>query len=1269
MDIIKIEIETHESNNETHERKNETHESNNETHEISKVCVSPSGNYVVTCSKDGKSIIGWTTKREKDFKKEESLVKNDAKVEEDHNYFEKEESLVENGANDKKDDEEGSLVEKGSHNLVINENPSTATRDYSLVMMKDKVHDMRVSDNKMVVLYTDNQENPIEIYNFGEENPNENKLKFKHSGGEIMFAMDGEHLVYYQKNQIFIYSLNTKINKLKLESIYRVHSDSVIKECGITDYTIWARTSHYLYLWNLHTLQKSSHRWNFLDNRLPERNYYYANIDSSIRMNINNNLILARDKGQNVIFSREFNAPIHYFKDKRFLMNGYLSVHSAKNKLLIYNIGDNKLPLSLCFEKIEMIYDYNSQTNKIYGLNTNNEIVTYDLNKYNWEKYSKEENEWHYYLDNDIDINDTIIDPDMKNIKNLLKNDNYKLKILFDKPILFHNRLYGWEIRKDSEVQSGFKIGITKKDMICSKEIYEPIKCTLLKNNALALILVKNERKILAIFKFYKNDIRLQYFTYLDKDDKKSNGDGKNTNDIAKKILNIINAIKNIFWPDSKHKNTSNGKNTKYVIVKKIKSKILKIINAIKNIFWSDSDDDEEFWLRYEDKKSEGESLPLGYISLIVKNKDGHLEKEWLKVITTDYFTLLKYGSNYLKIFIIGKDFHLVDSTYKKCIEFIKEDSEKNLNFLDIINSSITELISKYPEYLQKFNNDMLILLNPTKNGLIDSNHHVCSDRQMSCKRIPLLYSNFNFSFHPIFTVFYLINLFYFIPTLLYFVLCAIFLLIFRFILKLFRIYSLLTSIMLITISILYFTQNFILFIPLLFLIPLKYFIFNYNKRYDQSIYLTCAYNSLCCYPSKYSWVKELFYKPQSSIFIKTCQKGYFNKIHEEKKEYESIKKINIEIDNIDNLFNLLFVSINLYEYFLGTNDQIYNNNSAESGLDRRKEFYKDLNGEAIVDFKWKTFGRYYYFLIWLIFTAFQISFITGSLNLSFKTDHIQTQLYKTTIIIGFVQLYFELRQFIWDSIEYIHSIWNLFDLAAFLFPTITSILWVYSHIDIPNLAISLSCLFLNIKFLLFFRAFESFGIYFAVIFGVIRRIFSFLVILVITTASFALSFHLLLVDESPNDSTNIFISFQRSLLATYLYLSDTGSITGLASNTNNAIIIILMTIFSFLIVIYLMNLFIGLLNISIERDNDRASYIVQKAEILAEIELFYLLPFQRRWKHWFPDVIHYKVRRDVMRKYVDEAIKNEKWKSDGKKYREKVLRQIDMLDLINNHI
>ncbi|RIA98029.1 hypothetical protein C1645_813242 [Glomus cerebriforme] len=41
----------------------------------------------------------------------------------------------------------------------------------------------------------------------------------------------------------------------------------------------------------------------------------------------------------------------------------------------------------------------------------------------------------------------------------------------------------------------------------------------------------------------------------------------------------------------------------------------------------------------------------------------------------------------------------------------------------------------------------------------------------------------------------------------------------------------------------------------------------------------------------------------------------------------------------------------------------------------------------------------------------------------------------------------------------------------------------------------------------------------------------------------------------------------------------------------------------------------------AIDKDNNRASYLILKAEILAEIELFYLFPHQRRWETWFPEL------------------------------------------------
>src|SRR5580698_4049258 len=96
----------------------------------------------------------------------------------------------------------------------------------------------------------------------------------------------------------------------------------------------------------------------------------------------------------------------------------------------------------------------------------------------------------------------------------------------------------------------------------------------------------------------------------------------------------------------------------------------------------------------------------------------------------------------------------------------------------------------------------------------------------------------------------------------------------------------------------------------------------------------------------------------------------------------------------------------------------------------------------------------------------------------------------------------------------------NIIDLIAFLLPIITSIHWLQSSDinDIDNQIIQLSsfsCLFLDMKFLLFFRAFEYFGVYFAIIISVAKQIISFLVVLFVIIIGFAHAFYILLIPRS----------------------------------------------------------------------------------------------------------------------------------------------------------
>ena len=157
-----------------------------------------------------------------------------------------------------------------------------------------------------------------------------------------------------------------------------------------------------------------------------------------------------------------------------------------------------------------------------------------------------------------------------------------------------------------------------------------------------------------------------------------------------------------------------------------------------------------------------------------------------------------------------------------------------------------------------------------------------------------------------------------------------------------------------------------------------------------------------------------------------------------------------------------------------------------------------------------------------------------------------------------------------------------IIDVIAYVLPIYTSIYWLQisdKNDDYLIQLLSFSCLFLDIKFLLFFRVFEYFGVYFAIIISVGKKIFSFLVVLFIIIISFAHAFYILLSPRSefsleertnnndpnnpwnlapsynqiidnetnssnpfmiqiPDDNTNMFMNFGTSLFATYLFLT-----------------------------------------------------------------------------------------------------------------------------------
>ncbi|KAF0416730.1 transient receptor potential cation channel subfamily a member 1-like [Gigaspora margarita] len=209
-------------------------------------------------------------------------------------------------------------------------------------------------------------------------------------------------------------------------------------------------------------------------------------------------------------------------------------------------------------------------------------------------------------------------------------------------------------------------------------------------------------------------------------------------------------------------------------------------------------------------------------------------------------------------------------------------------------------------------------------------------------------------------------------------------------------------------------------------------------------------------------------------------------------------------------------------------------------------DYYKWWNIKALINFKWNTYGRRYYFMIWAIYLIFMCCFLivaTISENVSLNY---QVILLKATIFLGFVHLIFEARQCAHNFVNYITSPWNWFDLAAILFPTITSFIWLYYKI-LPTWIITIAVFLLEIKFLLYFRALKYFGKYFAIMIGVAQQVFSFLIILGIIVLAFAHSLHILLRPTSEysynQPSYTDDINNPWNLVSTYKFISSNGTI------------------------------------------------------------------------------------------------------------------------------
>ncbi|CAB5355561.1 unnamed protein product [Rhizophagus irregularis] len=324
--------------------------------------------------------------------------------------------------------------------------------------------------------------------------------------------------------------------------------------------------------------------------------------------------------------------------------------------------------------------------------------------------------------------------------------------------------------------------------------------------------------------------------------------------------------------------------------------------------------------------------------------------------------------------------------------------------------------------------------------------------------------------------------------------------------------------------------------------------------------------------------------------------------------------------------------------------------------------FYKWWNFAAIVDFKWKTYGRIYYYSIWFFYTLFYICYsLASTIEQNSLPDFYRKFFFIISIIFGSLFLIFEIRQCLWDYKIYFNDTWNLFDVGAYLLPIISSIFWLINK-NQPLWLMAISVILLSFRFLLFFRVLKS-----SISADDVNDPRNLATKYDFINPNGTISNATTMIQD-PDSNTNLFNWFPTSLLAVYKIITgDSGSLSPWTFRENPTMTVLLVA-FTFFTVIYLMNLFIGLLNLAIGDYNREEEFLLQKARIIMEIELFYMFPFQRyNNKEWFPEWIYYDMPVTEVRKLIN-AIDNDN-KTEFNYYRPIISEKLRKLIAIEDEV
>ncbi|GBC40289.2 hypothetical protein GLOIN_2v1881126 [Rhizophagus irregularis DAOM 181602=DAOM 197198] len=299
------------------------------------------------------------------------------------------------------------------------------------------------------------------------------------------------------------------------------------------------------------------------------------------------------------------------------------------------------------------------------------------------------------------------------------------------------------------------------------------------------------------------------------------------------------------------------------------------------------------------------------------------------------------------------------------------------------------------------------------------------------------------------------------------------------------------------------------------------------------------------------------------------------------------------------------------------------------------RDIYKSLNGRELINFKWLTYGYVYHIIIMSGHAFLAVSFSFAANTAIFDQSQYRyaahrEQFLRISITFGFFYLFFMLRKFAYKMFRDTRNFLRDYALAFYVLLSPKSSYSLDKRIvnDDPNNPWNL---------IPTYQVYEN-----------------------ETTETTNVLNNNLFILQKPDENTNTFTDFSTSFFATSLLLTgDTSSFSNWPYEKNPSLVI-LMGSFIVIMIIFMLNVFITLFS-EVKKDDDvQASYWKMMAEVVADIELFYLLPCQRRWRKWFPEVLYFNANFNEVQEEIEELIIKDNWsKNDFPEMKQDLLNKL----------